>query len=151
MKAHDVTVSAPRKGDKEAWRALYDGYAAFYKRPMNDEIADTVWRWLHDPDHVVKAFLARTETGRIVGLAHYRPMPRPLAGTECGFLDDLFVAPDMRGNGVAGALFDALAGEAKKRGWSQIRWLTCDDNYRARSLYDRRAKRTMWLTYQMDL
>lgn len=151
MKTNEFTVSAPHREDKEAWRILYDGYTVFYKRPINDEIADTVWRWLHDPTHVLKGLLARTKRGRIVGLAHYRPMPRPSAGAECGFLDDLFVAPEMRGNGVAGALFDALAEEARRRGWPLIRWLTADDNYQARTLYDRRAKRTMWITYQMDL
>jgi hypothetical protein len=32
-----------------------------------------------------------------------------------------------------------------------MRWTTADDNYRARATYDRLAKRTMWITYEMDL
>ena len=52
---------------------------------------------------------------------------------------------------MADALFERLAAIGRERGWSSLRWLTADDNYRARALYDRRAKRTMWITYQMDL
>jgi GNAT superfamily N-acetyltransferase len=59
--------------------------------------------------------------------------------------------PNSAGNGVAYQLITALAELARQRGWTLIRWLTGDDNYRARGVYDRLAKRTMWITYEMDL
>jgi hypothetical protein len=31
-----------------------------------------------------------------------------------------------------------------------VRWLTADNNYRARGLYDRCATRTHWITYEME-
>jgi hypothetical protein len=40
---------------------------------------------------------------------------------------------------------------AAERGWPVIRWTTADDNYRARSKYDRLATRTMWVTYDMSI
>jgi ribosomal protein S18 acetylase RimI-like enzyme len=48
---------------------------------------------------------------------------------------------------VADALIDHLATMARERGWSVVRWITADDNYRGRGVYDRVAKRTMWITY----
>jgi hypothetical protein len=48
-------------------------------------------------------------------------------------------------------LIAAMAEIGRQRGWTVIRWLTADDNYRARGAYDRHAKRTMWITYQLDL
>ena len=147
----DITIAPPHAGDKEDWRRLYDGYAKFYKMPMNDEIADRVWSWLHDKSHVLEALVARDGSGRLVGLAHFRAMPRPLTGTTAGFLDDLFVDPAARGREIGDRLIKAMAEEGKRRGWTIIRWLTADDNYRARSRYDQLAKRTMWITYQMDL
>jgi hypothetical protein len=48
---------------------------------------------------------------------------------------------------VADALIDHLAAMARERGWSVVRWITADDNYRGRGVYDRVAKRTMWITY----
>ena len=147
----EITITAPIAADKADWRRLYDGYATFYKMPMTDAVAERVWGWLDDPAHVLEALVARTAEGRVVGLAHFRAMPRPLTGTTAGFLDDLFVDPEFRGGQVGHRLITALAGLARQRQWTVIRWLTADDNYRARRLYDRLAKRTMWLTYQMDL
>jgi GNAT superfamily N-acetyltransferase len=147
----EITIGEPLVTDKPDWRRLYDGYAAFYKMPMNDEIADRVWGWINDPAHSVEALVARTHQGRVVSLAHFRSMPRPLNGSTAGFLDDLFVDPGFRGGQVADRLITALTELARRRGWTVIRWLTADDNYRARGVYDRHAKRTMWITYQMDL
>jgi GNAT superfamily N-acetyltransferase len=147
----EITIGPPRAEDFADWRRLYEGYATFYKMPMNDEIAGTVWGWLLDPAHPLEALLARAGDGRIVGLAHFRPMPRPLTGSTAGFLDDLFVDPALRGSGLADRLLEAMGETGRRRGWSLIRWLTADNNFRARGVYDRHAQRTMWITYQMDL
>ena len=147
----EITIGPPREADFADWRRLYEGYATFYKMPMNDAIAGTVWRWLLDPAHPLEALLARTGDGRVVGLAHFRPMPRPLTGTTAGFLDDLFVEPRLRGQRVADRLLEAMADAGRAHGWTLIRWLTADNNYRARGVYDRLATRTHWITYQMDL
>lgn len=144
-----VTIDRPRPEDWPHWRRLYDGYAAFYRVPMDDAIAHRLWSWIHDPAHVVEALLARDEAGTPIGLAHFRAMPRPLAGQEIGFLDDLFVDHAHRGRSIARLLLEAVAVEAARRGWAKVRWITADDNYRARALYDRLATRTMWVTYEM--
>jgi GNAT superfamily N-acetyltransferase len=146
-----LIIASPIATDKPDWRRLFDGYAVFYKIPMNDAIADRVWDWINDSAHGLEALVARTPAGRVIGLAHFRAMPRPLSGSTVGFLDDLFVDPEFRGRRVAEQLIRALAELARQRGWTLIRWLTGDDNYLARGVYDRLAKRTMWITYQMDL
>jgi ribosomal protein S18 acetylase RimI-like enzyme len=145
-----VSIASPTEADKQEWRRLYDGYATFYKREMNDRIADLVWSWIHDPNHVLECLLAKTQEGRVVGLAHVREFPRPSLGLTGGFLDDLFVDPQFRGQGVVDALMRALRELAAERGWAQIRWITAEDNYRARSVYDRVGRRTHWVTYDMD-
>jgi GNAT superfamily N-acetyltransferase len=147
----EPSIAPPRPEDYPDWRHLYDGYAAFYKMPMDDAIAGRVWQWLLDPQHVLDALLARDGGGRVIGLAHFRAMPRPLTGSMAGFLDDLFVDPRWRGRRVADQLIAAVAAQGRERGWTLIRWLTADDNYRGRGVYDRLAKRTLWITYQMDL
>ena len=85
----------------------------------------------------------------MVGLGHYRRMPSPLRGIEIGFLDDLFVNPSARGARVGELLIARLVEIAKERGWGKIRWITADDNYRARTLYDRVAVKTAWNTYEV--
>ncbi len=154
-----VIVAPPAAGDRAGWRRLYDAYAQFYKREMTDAIADRVWAWISDPrpHGPCEGRIARTADGRVVGLAHFRDMASPLRGTICGFLDDLFVDPAWRGRpgpqgtSVGRLLLDDIAAIGRARGWPFYRWLTADDNYRARTLYDRVATRTMWVTYQHEL
>lgn len=141
-------IVRPTEERREAWRHLYDGYATFYRREMTDQIAGTVWGWLMDPAHELKGALALQEDVP-VGLAHYRRMPSPLRGAEVGFLDDLFVDPSARGGRIGEALIDHVAAVARERGWGVVRWITADDNYRARALYDRLAKKTLWNLYEL--
>ena len=42
------------KKDKETWNKLYNKYADFYKVPMNKNILNTLWGWIHDKTHVVR-------------------------------------------------------------------------------------------------
>jgi len=123
--------------DKPDWRPLFDGYADFYGVSMDAATADRVWTWLLDPRHVLEGLIAREGGGAAVGIAHVRACPRPLGGRDMGFLDDLFVAPQSRGTGVADALFEALEQLAGDRGWPVLRWVTQDFNERGRAFYDR--------------
>lgn len=142
-----VTVRPVERADFEAWSKLYLGYGVFYKVDMNDETLATVWSWLMDPDHVLEGLVAESD-GALVGLAHFRAMPSPLRATTVGFLDDLFVDPDARGARVGEVMFDRLKTICTERGWPKMRWLTADDNYRARTLYDRIGTKTTWNLYE---
>ena len=141
-----IRPAAP--GDRGGWEPLYLGYGDFYKVAMKAESLETVWGWIHDPAHVVEALVAERD-GALVGLAHFRAMPSPLRATTIGFLDDLFVDPAARGAKVGERLLDRLNEISAARGWNKIRWITGDDNYRARTLYDRLAVKTAWNMYEM--
>jgi GNAT superfamily N-acetyltransferase len=147
----DIRVVPAEQRHRAEWDALYEGYATFYRVTQTPEMRDRVWSWIHDPVHETRAFIAEDAEGRAVGLAHFRPFARPLSASTGGFLDDLFVAPHMRGQRVADALIAAIAGEGRRKGWSVIRWITADDNYRGRAVYDRLAKLTPWRTYDIPL
>ena len=147
-------VRPVRPDEFDAWTRLFRGYADFYRVETSDEHQRQIWGWIHD-DRSVEALVAVPvdETGHEVGepqgLAHLREWVRPLRGTVCGFLDDLFVSPEFRGSGAVQALFAEIDRLAQERGWPLVRWTTADDNYTARSVYDRLATRTTWITYDM--
>ncbi len=156
--ARDFVIVKPESRDQVGWRRLYEAYATFYKREMTDAIAARVWGWITAPDAPgggshgpCEGRIARAADGSVIGLAHFRDMASPLRGSIAGFLDDLFVDPTWRGQKLGRVLLDEIAAIGRARGWPFYRWLTADDNYRARTLYDQRAKRTMWITYQYDL
>ena len=147
----EILVKPPGPDDKDRWRELFEGYQKFYKMPDDPTVAERVWRWIQDPTHPTECLLARELSGEVIGLAHFRDLPRPLSGTTAGFLDDLFVAPEARGGGAADALIAAVSAIGRERGWSWLRWFTAEDNQRARAFYDRVAYLSQWQTYQIDL
>ncbi|MAT60808.1 MAG: GNAT family N-acetyltransferase [Micrococcales bacterium] len=147
----EVELRSPVSDDFDSWVNLYRQYCRFYKAELTDAGLETVWGWLRDPDHVLEGMLAAGPAGDIVGFAHYRQAPEPLTGGYTGFLDDLFVAPAARSNGVGRALLQWVIDISVARKWSGLQWLTAEDNTDARRLYDRVGKATSWVTYEVEL
>ena len=146
-----IVVSELSLQDRVEWEVLYYGYAEFYKVPMNQEILDAVWSWIFDKNNAFYALVAKDDAGRYLGLMHYRAMPSPLRGKLVGFLDDLFIKPEFRGNGIVDALYEALKRSALDEGWPFMRWITAENNYRGRGVYDKLSDKTQWVTYQMPV
>ena len=134
--------------DKENWAKLYNSYANFYKVPMNTGILDILWGWIHDKSHDVNAICYELE-GKIVGIAHYRTMPRPIKGQYIGFLDDLFVEPEFRGQKIAQKLISHLKSLSEANNWDGIRWITHSSNENAKKLYDKIANNTGFELYEL--
>ena len=144
-----ITTRPARTEDLAQWRRLYRGYADFDSVKQSEEDTELVWSWINDPEHEVNALVALDVDGRLIGLAHYRPFARPLSASIGCFLDDLYVAPEVRGTGASDQLLRHLQDLAERNCWTVVRWITADDNYRARSKYDHVATKTNWVTYDM--
>ena len=144
------TIKKLQPSDYEGWAILFSSYAEYYKFNIEDANIKQTWQWINDFDHPLEC-LAAFEDHQIIGFGHFRAMPSPLRGESIGFLDDLFVDPEYRGNNVGDMLLRAIQKEAKGRGWEIIRWITKDNNYRARSLYDKYSKKTDWNVYEMQI
>ncbi len=134
--------------DKENWTKLYKGYANFYKVPMNTGVLDTLWSWIQDENHDVKAICFVLES-KIVGIAHYRTMPRPIKGQYIGFLDDLFVEQEFRSQKIAQKMISHLKTLSKANNWDGIRWITHSSNKTAKILYDKIGKNTGFELYEL--
>ena len=134
--------------DKENWTKLYKGYANFYKVPINTGVLDTLWSWIQDENHDVKAICFVLES-KIVGIAHYRTMPRPIKGQYIGFLDDLFVEQEFRSQKIAQKMISHLKSLSKANNWDGIRWITHSSNKTAKILYDKIGKNTGFELYEL--
>lgn len=146
-----ITIRAPQPTDRQDWDRLYQGYAAFYKVTQTAAMRDTVWSWLMADSPRIHGRVAMDDSGRLMGLAHFRSFARPLSASTGGFLDDLFVDPEARGQNIAAALIEAVRSEAAAQGWSVLRWITAEDNRPGRAVYDRVATKTAWVTYDIKL
>ena len=149
-----IVVKKLNEADKGDWQNLYRGYAEFYNMPMEQTTLDSVWSWIMDDDKEFYGIIARDakdENKQALGLMHCRSMASPLRGSYVGFLDDLFIVPEARGKKVVEALYAKLNRIGAQQGWPFIRWITAEDNYRARNVYDKIADKTAWVTYQLPI
>jgi len=63
------------------------------------------------------------------------------------YLNDLFVDPAYRAKGCASAIIETLVTICRNEGFERLRWVTAEDNYRARSLYDKLAQKSGFIIY----
>jgi GNAT superfamily N-acetyltransferase len=138
-------------GDRAAWEPLFLAYGVFYETEFAPDIIDKVWSLLVEPGSGIDGLVADVD-GTVVGFAHYRSHPDTFTGGRDWFLDDLYVDPDARGAGTATDLIQHLTKLARESGPAgSLRWITAADNSRAQRVYDRLAKRTTWVTYEIGL
>jgi GNAT superfamily N-acetyltransferase len=109
--------------------------------------------WPDRADHVAKAtallrrsaswFLLAEDGAAAVGMAAAEPLrgdggTGPAIPGGC-FLNLLFVVPERWGEGIGGALLDAVLAEARRRGYERIHLWTREDNERSHRLYRSRG------------
>ncbi|MEL6374016.1 MAG: GNAT family N-acetyltransferase [Pseudomonadota bacterium] len=144
-----LTVRPLAADDKPAWRALFDGYLAFYGASVDGAVIETTWTRLNTPadGHHIGLIAHQRERGP-VGLAHVLFHRSTWSPTHYCYLEDLFVAPDARGHGAGRALIEAVYREADARGCTRTYWSTQEFNETARVLYDRVATLSPFLQYR---
>jgi GNAT superfamily N-acetyltransferase len=143
-----VSVRPVEPRDAGAWRRLFRDYGIFYETSFDDAQLDHVWALLTTEGSGVDALVAEVD-GAVVGIAHYRSHPDTFSTGNDWYLDDLFTDPSARGTGVASALIERLSEHARATGPGTLRWITAEDNVTAQRVYDRLAKRTTWVTYEI--
>nr|WP_243847591.1 GNAT family N-acetyltransferase [Microbacterium ulmi] len=129
---------------------LWQGYVDFYEAAVADDVTDATFARLVAAEALHGA-VARDADGRAVGIVHWLFHPATWTTSTYCYLEDLFVAPEVRGGGVGRALIAHVRERAAASGSSKVYWLTDESNATARGLYDRVATRTGFLHYQIPL
>lgn len=146
----DMVVRPLRLEDREQWQPLWDGYNLFYERPnFPNGITEVSWARFFDTAEEMFAGVAEID-GRLVGLVHYLYHRSTTAIEKVCYLQDLFTAPDVRGQGVGGALIDYVYGQAARAGLRRVYWQTHEANP-ARKLYDQKAQLSPFRRYVKEL
>ncbi|ADZ68575.1 GNAT family N-acetyltransferase [Polymorphum gilvum] len=78
--------------------------------------------------------------GRLVGFAVFFDLPELITGLRVGQIDDIYVRPEAREQGIARRMIETLVTEGQSRGWLQLRWLVPEKNEAALALYDQIAE-----------
>ncbi len=143
-----VEISALKSADCERWNVLARGYKTFYETTLSDAEYDQSWARLMQGESI-HGLGARLE-GRLVGITHYLFHASTWSADVC-YLQDLFVDAQVRGQGVARALIDAVGSVARSRGAARLYWLTHQDNATARTLYDKLAAHRGFIRYDYPM
>lgn len=137
--------------DGAAWSRMWAGFCAHYGTTLPLAEVQELWRRILDPEHPVSALVAVPRDGQaLLGFAHYVLRPHTFSSRLVCYLEDLWVDPAGRGSGVGRVLIDTLIQRGRERGWRRVYWHTEADN-EARRLYDRVAKLTNYVRYEVTL
>jgi GNAT superfamily N-acetyltransferase len=144
-----VTVRPLEQSDHADWRRLWTAYLEFYETTVPEEVYAATWQRLFSAGEFEPKGLVALRNGKAVGLTHYLYHRSCWSRTNNCYLQDLFAAPQARGQGVGAALIAAVKEEAASIGVTNVYWMTHETNATARRLYDRVARRTGFIEYDL--
>ena len=127
------TIRLYRPEDRAAgewvfYRAVREGAAAHYSKVQRAAWAPRSEPDLDKPDHLLDQWCyVAEEDGRITGY---------ISMDQTGYLDEVFVIPEVMGNGTAASLYDAVMARAKEAGLTRF---TAAAAYQSRQFLTRRG------------
>ena len=150
---HSTLVRPILQADFPAWQPLWDGYNAFYGREddtaLPADITATTWQRFFDPSEPVHALVAERGS-ELVGLTHFLYHRSTTRIEPVCYLQDLFTAPMVRGQGIGRALILGVFRQARADGIQRVYWQTQAGNTAGRQLYDKVAQHLGFIVYSAD-
>lgn len=127
-----LKIRPPENRDFPDWLPLWDGNNLGHR---DEKVTSETWARLNDPDFPVYGLLAELDS-RLVGLLHYVVHPTTGSIKPVCYMQDVYVDPEFRRNGVARTLIEELVAQAKShKQWARLYWLAESDNEAAQTLY----------------
>ncbi len=145
-----IEISPVTAADHAAWLPLWQGYLDFYRSELPAATSAVTWQRFLAPSEPTHAALAWRD-GQAVGLVQWIFHRSNWSVEDSCYLQDLFVAADSRGGGIGRRLIEHVYAEARAAGATRVHWLTQEDNYSGRQLYDRIAERSGFIQYRKNL
>lgn len=136
--------------DLNVWKPLWYAYLDFYHSTLPEEVTVRTWeRLITRVD--MKALGAFNDTGELLGFAHLLLHPNTWNIGDCCYLEDLFVSPEARRQGVAKCLMNAVYAYARERKCNRVYWVTAKGNEVAQSLYKQYADEQAIIQFRSQL
>ena len=142
-----ATVRDLRPEDRAGWEPLWRGYLDFYGANVDDHVTDLTFRRLLDPGEDMFCLIAEQD-GKLAGIVQCVLHRSTWTASPYCYLQDLFVAPDARDQGLGRARIEAVYARADAVGAARVYWLTHETNATARVLYDAVAVRSGFIQYR---
>jgi GNAT superfamily N-acetyltransferase len=152
----DHVISRVEEADLEDLLPLLRGYCDFYEvNPSDDALLALCRALIADPECEGLQLIARGVGGdgvKAVGFATLYWTWQTLNAARLGVMNDLFIAPEARGSGLADRLIAACRERCAEHGAGELAWQTAKDNHRAQAVYERvGGRRSEWLDYSLPV
>lgn len=145
------TIRPAHSDDKQDWLRLWQGYLRFYETQLGPEVTETTWTRLLDASEPMFCLVTESVSGQVIGFTTYILHANTWTTKQVCYLEDLFVDPETRGQGIGRALIQAVAEKAQELDCLKVYWMTKRDNETARALYDKVAIDTNFMRYDILL
>ena len=128
-------------------------YCDFYEVAPSDADLEGLARVLiADPDREGIQLLARADDGGPLGFATVFWSWQTLSAARVAVMNDLFVVPETRKQGVGRALIEECRRCAGERDVAELVWETALDNETAQRLYGSvDARESRWISYSLEV
>ncbi|MDD2925611.1 GNAT family N-acetyltransferase [Rhodoferax sp.] len=131
------------------WREMWLDYVGATASSLSEEVHQHTYARIRQAQGALHGLVACTD--RPVGFAHYYFHPSSYCLADACTLEDLYVSPQARGQGIGRALIEAVAAHARAANAPALHWKTRSTNTTAQALYNRLAVRTEFLSYRKAL
>jgi GNAT superfamily N-acetyltransferase len=145
-----ISIRTAAAADKERWSVLWQGYLDFYKTELPAKQSELTWQRVMDSTFNMECAIALLNE-EIVGFVTYNLQNSTWSENGHCYLEDLFVADTIRGQGVGRALIEFVKAFAIEKKCSRLYWNTDEDNATARKLYDTYALESGKRQYRIAL
>jgi GNAT superfamily N-acetyltransferase len=135
--------------DRKDWHRLWAGYNAFYEASVPPQTTARTWQRILEPESAMLGRVAELG-GRVVAFSISILHEGTWTVEPICYLEDLFVDPAWRDQGIGSKLIEDLLALGKARGWSKLYWHTRRNNP-ARFLYDMFAEADDFVRYRLDI
>ncbi|MDN3563126.1 GNAT family N-acetyltransferase [Paeniroseomonas aquatica] len=137
--------------DRAEWLSLWQQYCAFYKVSLPQHVVFGTWQRIVTEGESINSLVAVGSNAKLLGFCNYVLHPNTWSDQTVCYLEDLFVHDAARRLGVGTKLINELTTLGRQENWFRIYWITNSDNQEARAAYDRLAKRTEHVRYEIAL
>ena len=129
-------IREARKGDEQAIMDLIHGLALYEKAP--EQVVNTAEDLaIHLFEEKICEAIVAEKDKQIVGFALYYMNYSTWKG-KCLYLEDFYVLPELRGEGIGSLLFDRVVEIARDRGVKRMDWQVLEWNEPAIQFYQKK-------------
>lgn len=152
MTTSTIVVRPAQVEDRAAFLTLWRDFVALAPgEPGNHTMGERNWDRIMDSGSGLRCIVAADAQGVLTGFTLFLAFPFTWSKGDVCYLQDIYVAAESRGKGVAQAMIAHLRQIGLEAGWFKIFWMTQSDNHAAQYLYDKVAKRMDYLRYDLNI